>query len=309
MLATLVSVAAPPAAAPPAAPPYDFEPHWSPDGTKIAFERDPGGAMVADAAGRQVLSLHGETSSWSPDGRRIAFSRDGAITVADRDASDAVRITSPPAQSVDLGPAWSPDGHTIAFERRPAMATPSETGTIWLIPAAGGEARRLDGRSEPEWNASWSPDSARLVFASCGGAACDTPRDGDHVRSDLFQERVDGTALVRLTRTGDNDRPQWSPDRGLIAFDRAHELDLSSTVDVCLVRPRRPRAAQPDRARRHEAEGDRPTRGLGLLVVSSWPLPRLLERPRRVSVPAPPLDRAPRRPAGIACSRTRRSRP
>jgi Tol biopolymer transport system component len=203
-----MSLGSPAATAPVAVPPYDIDPHWSPDGTWIAFDRDPGGAMVADAAGRHVFSLDGGTSSWSPDGRKIAFSRRGAITVAAPSGSDPVTVTSPPSRFYDIRPAWSPDGSTIAFERRPVTPGGYEAGSIWVVPAAGGEARKLDARTESEWNAAWSPDSSRIAFSSCAGAACEARRDGDSIRSDLFLERGDGTGLVRLTHTGDNDRPQ-----------------------------------------------------------------------------------------------------
>ena len=63
----------------------DFHAQWSPDGTKIAFERfnsDNGAdiwTMNADGS-HQVQLTHGPglnaQPAWSPDGKRIAFFRD-----------------------------------------------------------------------------------------------------------------------------------------------------------------------------------------------------------------------------------------
>jgi len=69
----------------------DRAPSWSPDGERIAFQRDVGHGeweifvIGADGIGLQQLTDHQGSDvspSWSPDGRRIAFSssnRDGKV--------------------------------------------------------------------------------------------------------------------------------------------------------------------------------------------------------------------------------------
>ncbi len=53
--------------------------------------------------------------SWSPDGEKIAFQRDfGEIYVMNADdGSDVTRLTDDPA--FDGQPSWSPDGEKISF--------------------------------------------------------------------------------------------------------------------------------------------------------------------------------------------------
>ena len=54
-------------------PAKDHEPSWSPDGTRIAFNRDHH-IYVMDSDGRNLIELTGGSEpSWSPDGAKIAF--------------------------------------------------------------------------------------------------------------------------------------------------------------------------------------------------------------------------------------------
>ena len=97
----------------------DWNPSWSPDGKRIAFQSDRKGDVVkfdiyvmdADGGNQQKLTNHRAwdgSPSWSPDGERIAFwsLRDGnsEIYVMDADGGNQQNLTNNPNR--DASPAW-----------------------------------------------------------------------------------------------------------------------------------------------------------------------------------------------------------
>ena len=104
---------------------HNFNPAWSPDGRRIAFERaprqrysyKPGSAgyevyvMNADGSGEQRLTRGGSHPRWSPDGRKIAYlSKRGGnrdIWIINADGSRQRNLTRA-AGRPESGPVWSP---------------------------------------------------------------------------------------------------------------------------------------------------------------------------------------------------------
>lgn len=77
----------------------DHDPNWSPDGTKILFERRPkpedypAQLFMMDADGTDILQIGtGERPVFSPDGNQIAYSRNGDLYFANVDASNETAV-------------------------------------------------------------------------------------------------------------------------------------------------------------------------------------------------------------------------
>ena len=197
-----------PGAAREALVPSSWSPEWSPDGRRIAFTSDRDGdseIFVMNADGtqqRQVTRNDWRDSdpSWSPDGRRLAFTGNGGrtIVVVGVDGRGLTQLTT---SGTDSQPDWSPDGRTIAFVSRR-----DGSGQVYLMNADGSNQRRLVADDEFHGTPAFSPDGTRIAFE--GGA--------DAVYIDVVQ--VDGSGRVRLTDTGGDLEPSWSPDGRTIVF-------------------------------------------------------------------------------------------
>ena len=179
-------------------------PRWSPDGSRVAFVSDRGGAKqvhVIPAAGGEARPLTSGALSpsdlaWSPDGRWIAFvgkpgpepaqqgsdvkviSRlyhkldgegfwDGRwkqIFVVSAEGGAPRQLTE--GEYDHLGPAWSPDGASLAYT---GNASPDadlvEAGDVWVVPADGTlPPRRLTQTLGPAHSPAWSPDGTRIAY-------------------------------------------------------------------------------------------------------------------------------------------------
>jgi dipeptidyl aminopeptidase/acylaminoacyl peptidase len=112
-------------------------------------------------------------SRLSPDGSRVAY----AVSTIDREANEyrsAIWVasldgsTEPRAftsgEKRDGSPRWSPDGRWLAFVSN--RGDDKAQGQIYVIPAAGGEARKLTDLKESAADLTWSPDSTRIAFTS-----------------------------------------------------------------------------------------------------------------------------------------------
>jgi hypothetical protein len=170
-------------------------PVWSPvpGDTRIVFEGrtfDPDitiNIWMVDTANGDLKQLtdSGADSrpSWSPDGTKIVFSRatldtnrDGRITT--NDDSDIFTLDLASGQEKDLTDtpaynefnfAWSPDGDSIVFTsvrsdvNGDGAINLSDSRDLFLIPAAGGDERRLDLEGRPVYHPSWSPDGRFIL--------------------------------------------------------------------------------------------------------------------------------------------------
>ena len=207
----------------------DDQPDWSPDGSRIMFERCAEDqchiwTMRPDGSDQRRLSppcppgmqapprCPDDTyPAYSPDGRQIAFTRyrsgkaGEVVMVADAHLRHPHAIGSSPSR-ISVEPGWSPDGKQLAFVSKPRVYP-----AVFVVDADGSGLRRitpwhLQANSHPDW----SPDGTRILFA--GGPL-------DH--GNLFTIQPDGTSLQQLTHyqgltkmsTG-----SYSPDGKSIVF-------------------------------------------------------------------------------------------
>jgi hypothetical protein len=207
-------------------------PTWSPDGSKIAYERRATGnesrfriwVMNADGGGQRQLSPDtGATDddvnpAWSPDGTQIAFgsSRGGNLTfgiwVMNADSSGLHQVGS----SAGFKPSWSPDGSRLAYAGQSGVEIVNADGTDPHVITAPGKYV-----SDP----AWSPDGSRIAFKG-------NPNNGNG--GELYLVNADGSNELRLTTSGfDKVRPAWSPDGTRIVFTR---IDASNGSDLWTIR-------------------------------------------------------------------------
>jgi TolB protein len=216
-------------------------PDYSPDGTKIAFERRFGGespdaiwTMNADGSGLAPIqtTCSGEClgdiyPAWSPDGARLVFSRafgpivndaatglDLMAAAADGSGEQLVRhfLSLEGEGREPHDPQWSPDGKRIAVNLLNVAAEPALGSAIYVLDADGDNLRRITPLRLNAGNPDWSPDGKRIVFNSSYEA---------QAAVELYTVRPNGKGLRRVRRNPEGTiswAPVWAPDGKRLAF-------------------------------------------------------------------------------------------
>jgi TolB protein len=220
---------------------YDSSPEWSPDGNWMIYTSDEDNSRIQ----LQVLNVEtGQSQAltddadlyldpvFSPDGSRVAYVStypNGHFNLYVRTfrngswAGPAIALTTDhqyPRNRLYVGnhdmhvqPAWTRDGNSILLLSNRGVSLGS--GHIWQMPAAPDGMSKaktvLAEQSLYRARPDISPDGARFVYSSTGGAA-------DQFNH-LYVLPVDGGAPYKLT-FGEHDdfHPRWSPDGEHIAY-------------------------------------------------------------------------------------------
>lgn len=105
------------------------------------------------------------TPEWSPDGSKILFERHNRVTptnelwVVDPETGKEKQLAAFPGRSYDA--TWSPDGSKIAFVSN--MSGGDETD-LYVMDANGKNLQVVSDRPGDEYAPSWSPDGTALAF-------------------------------------------------------------------------------------------------------------------------------------------------
>jgi Tol biopolymer transport system component len=222
-------------------------PHWSPDGTRIAFELDhPTGeplcsVMLMNADGSGLTDLTGTRNgceaapSFTPDGTRIVFERFDDSTGVDAlwsmntSGGDRHLITTGTGSGVGFAEV-SPDGTTLSFIDSNGQPLGQ---ALFTANIDGTDLRQLTPFTlDVGVKLSWAPDGSRITLTP----NADFP---DHLSPNVATINPDGSDLRYLTHytaggaaafTG-----SYSPDGQWIVF--RHQTKSTSTFGLFKIRP------------------------------------------------------------------------
>jgi Tol biopolymer transport system component len=175
-----------------------------------------------------------QVDGWSPDGSRLLFERSNDIYVVDLKTLVVTALThtpkpirimidnfgvpvARPSMGEEGYAAWSPDGTTIAFVRG---------GDLYLMKPDGTGARRLVRLGDRMVQAPvWAPDGSALVFSTVQFGGTYPLYCGQH-GGGLHIVRVDGSRLRKLTDDACDGQVAWSPGGDRLLFSAGGSVDL-----------------------------------------------------------------------------------
>jgi dipeptidyl aminopeptidase/acylaminoacyl peptidase len=188
----------------------DTSPRWSPDGQRLAFLSDregkPAQLYLMPAHGGEAHKLTSLLNGagpavWSPDSQTILFAANVLKETPPADQEARQRWDQRP--KVVNRAQFKDDGQGYTFDA---------VSQLFIIPAAGGEAKQLTTAASANRAPAWSHDASQIAFSRL--------RDGltDYNLSDIWVMDADGGNQHRITETvGRATSPSWSPDGGWIA--------------------------------------------------------------------------------------------
>jgi tricorn protease-like protein len=149
----------------------------------------------------------------SPDGKTIVFTYKGDLYRVASNGGTAVPLTL--HEAYDYMPVWSHDGKSIAF-----ASDRFGNFDIFVMPAAGGQPRRLTFHSASELPFSFSPDDKDVLF---GAARLDTAANRlfpAGSQPELYKVPVAGGRALQVLATPAEDARYSRDGRFIIYHDK-----------------------------------------------------------------------------------------
>jgi Tol biopolymer transport system component len=147
----------------------DSWPAWSPDASQIAFVRNDQVLLVSPlGGGERIVAESAGRVAWTVDGSALLVLQKTSalgtgIFKVILATGEKRQLTFPSdATPGDIDMSISPDGRTLAFCR----VLQTIGCELFVMPAAGGEARQLTNDQVRISGMAWTPDSRELVFSS-----------------------------------------------------------------------------------------------------------------------------------------------
>jgi Tol biopolymer transport system component len=191
----------------------DYQPRFSPDGSRLAFFSCREGSpdiwtVIPDGSGLTRLTANGAVNvnpAWSPDGRHVAYMSDlgGRLEVWFMEADGG---RSRPLTEIGVM------GHFLLFTkdgRHVVFRCPSSPPRTMRVSVVGGEAEPV-GDVRGGAHMSFSPDASRIADVVGHKTVWISPLAGGPPEEVFSFDDPD----VRI------DYPIWSPDGGFVLFDR-----------------------------------------------------------------------------------------
>lgn len=180
-------------------------------------------AALSPAPGAQPIALtdgpgDDTEAAWSPDGRRIVFqsTRSGGLDLHVLELASGQVTPLVTGEGDACYPAWSPDGRWVAYSygniKHTAVQGIENGYNIFVVPADGGEPRRLTSGVFREFVPTFSPDGRHIYFSSTRGMK--------NQSIGLYRLAVDGGEPEKVLAWDTTDtaftQPDVSPDGRLI---------------------------------------------------------------------------------------------
>ncbi len=209
--------------------PGDY-PHWSPDGSQLAFLaclNPPDCTTAVALMERSTGDVHGfpmpdpglftPCPVWTPSGTELACgalsdsdpTRNGVYTIRAADGKGLTRITKNPGGE-DFPLAYSPDGSQLLLNRMDPSRADSVNQALFIAPVSGGRPHQITRWGYADDVAGWSPDGRTIVFGTNGSLYRVSP-DGQGL-AEINVVMPDGSSAETAFDVG------FSPDGGNIVF-------------------------------------------------------------------------------------------